>query len=441
MLTVNEKLSLIQQARDDIKTSLENKGQTVNTDIRTYADAIDSIKTSEDLKEQLDAQDTVIQQLQAELAGKSSGGGITPNVFLQPNEPSIKEGIWLQDDTLTFDNIAFDADISGEENWDITNDYGSLPYSFYDGAIISIDNDIYLFGGASSTKVTYKYNTVTKQFTKLSDIPVAFFEHTATLVGTNVYLIGGRLNNPVYKYDTLTDTYTALTSLPSNLRFVSATAIGTNIYIFGNNGNNGNYIYKYDTLANTFTKMTALTPAAVRYHITASVGKNIYIFYGTNTYKYDTINDTCVSLSTSPLTFNGGGIASIGANIYLFEGYSVYKYDTLTDTFTQLEDGSLNLVRSHTVTINNNQIYILGGANTQQKIKVFSINTKTYEDNSILISQSAGDYATQLVSMPRTTGRMLFHFYDAWHYTQANGLSKTIPTYYGNGTEWVKFKN
>lgn len=43
MATLEEKLSLIQQARNNIKISLENKGQTVNNDIRTYADAIDNI--------------------------------------------------------------------------------------------------------------------------------------------------------------------------------------------------------------------------------------------------------------------------------------------------------------------------------------------------------------------------------------------------------------
>lgn len=48
-------------------------------------------KTSEDLQEQLDAQDTIIQQLQEELAGKASDGGVKPNIFIQEIEPEKKE--------------------------------------------------------------------------------------------------------------------------------------------------------------------------------------------------------------------------------------------------------------------------------------------------------------------------------------------------------------
>lgn len=45
MSTLNEKLEKIKQARDDIKTSLSNKGVTVGKDIRTYSQAIDNLGT------------------------------------------------------------------------------------------------------------------------------------------------------------------------------------------------------------------------------------------------------------------------------------------------------------------------------------------------------------------------------------------------------------
>ena len=65
-MTLNEKLDLIRQARDDIKASLVDKGLEVNTDIRTYAEAIDSINvgpvtfsTVEEMHEHTDlAEDT-----------------------------------------------------------------------------------------------------------------------------------------------------------------------------------------------------------------------------------------------------------------------------------------------------------------------------------------------------------------------------------------------
>lgn len=41
--SLDEKLELIRQARNEIQTALQNKGQAVNTDIRTYAEAINNI--------------------------------------------------------------------------------------------------------------------------------------------------------------------------------------------------------------------------------------------------------------------------------------------------------------------------------------------------------------------------------------------------------------
>lgn len=44
MSSLNDKLNLIKQARDDIKSSLANKGQIVGNDIRDYSEAIDNIE-------------------------------------------------------------------------------------------------------------------------------------------------------------------------------------------------------------------------------------------------------------------------------------------------------------------------------------------------------------------------------------------------------------
>lgn len=47
MSTLNEQLTELQTARDNIKTALEGKGQTVNKDIRTYAEVISGIETGD----------------------------------------------------------------------------------------------------------------------------------------------------------------------------------------------------------------------------------------------------------------------------------------------------------------------------------------------------------------------------------------------------------
>ena len=54
---------------------------------------------------------------------------------------------------------------------------------------------------------------------------------------------------------------------------------------------------------------------------------------------------------------------------------------------------------------------------------------------------NGADYKTQLFGSPdNVEGRILTGITDVSYNTE-NGLDDTIPTYYGNGTEWIKFKN
>lgn len=59
MATLEEKLDLIQQARDNIQVALNNKGKEVNTDIRTYADAINNIVSGVMTEEEYNRCETV----------------------------------------------------------------------------------------------------------------------------------------------------------------------------------------------------------------------------------------------------------------------------------------------------------------------------------------------------------------------------------------------
>ena len=66
---------------------------------------------------------------------------------------------------------------------------------------------------------------------------------------------------------------------------------------------------------------------------------------------------------------------------------------------------------------------------------------KDFENNSIVVSQGNNKYFTELISNEDVDGKILFPFNNIYFNTIENGLDDTIPTYYGDGTQWVKFKN
>ena len=152
-------------------------------------------KTSEDLQEQLDAQDTVIQQLQDELANKTSGSA-KPNIFMQETEPTTKNGIWLKG-SYQVDNIAADENIFASEEWNATKmaSLKAIPYEFYSGSAVSIGTNVYLFGSSVANTTAYKYDTLTDTYTQLTNIPYTFSNGSAIFNGVDIYLFGNATSN------------------------------------------------------------------------------------------------------------------------------------------------------------------------------------------------------------------------------------------------------
>ena len=79
-----------------------------------------------------------------------------------------------------------------------------------------------------------------------------------------------------------------------------------------------------------------------------------------------------------------------------------------------------------------------GGNKKQAK---FVIPLQEFDDNTLVISQGTQIYKTQLYENKDIDGRLLYSFDDVKYNTTESGLDDTLPTYYGTGTEWVKFKN
>lgn len=409
-----------------------------------------ALSPSEDLDAELTAQEQKLAELEAMVENKTGGAGGKLNIFVQLDEPSTKKGIWIESGDYEIEHIIADEDIFESESWNTTkmSSIKSIPYQFYQGSAVAIGTDIYLFGTkysttASNHQIAYKYDTLTDTYTRLTNIPYEFYQGFAVAIGTDIYLLGKGTYN--YKYDVLTDTYTQVRNIPYNFIDGLATAVGTNIYLFGgSNSSYGQYAYKYDTVTNSYTK---LTNVPTRCYMTSAVaiGADIYLFccYDGSLYKYDTTSDTYAKLANPSYNTAYSSAIAINTDLYLFGGESgrqyAYKYDTVTNTYTKLSDIPYAFYKGSAVTIEDGaEVYLLGGSDNPTKVQIMELNSADYENNSFVISQGVARYSTEILG---NNNNIKFWFNNAWVYVTEEGLVRGLPTYYGDGTQWIKFKN
>ena len=375
-----------------------------------------------------------------------------PNIFVQSTEPTSKDGIWLQTNK-TAEHYISDDNIFFGGTWSLASDTAPIPYDFFSGSAVAIGTDIYILGGNNNYTRAYKYNTLTNTYTQLTDIPYDFYNGSAVAIGTDIYLLGSSNSKTKNcKYNTLTNTYTQLTNIPYSFYQGSAVAIGTDIYLLGGSGDNRNY--KYNTLTDTYTQLTNI-PYSFYQGSAVAIGTDIYILGSMasgslpRAYKYNTLTNTYTQLTNIPYNFYTGSAVAIGTDIYLLGCFDKkrynYKYNTLTDTYTQLTNIPYDFYNGSAVAIGTD-IYLLGGNSSRTNIRIYHLENKSYElDNNVIIAQGRTYDVGYNVKLFETNFESayqpLYGFADAWFYTTQDGLIKNIPTYYGNGTSWIKFKN
>lgn len=200
------------------------------------------------------------------------------------------------------------------------------------------------------------------------------YRYTFCQNGRKVYLAsnftkikGFDYSNAIIEIDLDTKEATFVCNLPSDpelnltVAYMAMEYLNGKLYLFGgmrySYANVSNKIKIVDLSSKKAWVSNAVTPVAAKMFSTCVVGSKIYIMGGaeqnspkTGVYCYDTVNDTCTTVATYPVSVAGMSCIPVGKYIYCFGGaqtnfnYSapthqiktIYKFDTTTNTFTQL---------------------------------------------------------------------------------------------------------
>lgn len=458
----------------DIANSIRNKKGTIEPILASDFDTeIDTIITNEDLNKELTNYDNelIIQEnyivtIQEKLKSKAFAKQDNLfNIFLQEEEPSIKQGLWLKTDK-TFESVVFRESHAGTE-WKYTQTRKPIPYNFSSGTAERIGDFVYLFGGNNGMYNAYKYDLVNDTYTKLSSIPRKNAVSPSVAVGNDIYLFGYWDYYSIYKYDVTTDKYTQI-SFPTGHYSTGSgvVAIGDYIYMFGSDGGEtkGIKASRYDIKNDTWTSLTNI-PYATTQPQPAVVGTDVYLICSPNyswaggqSYKYDTINNTYTKISNPPDSFCCTSSYVDGTDIYVF-GYKsgedtvAYRYDTILDIYTKMANTEYVISGNFSSNIEyNGEILVFGGSKLGANVIGLSIeksDSELYDTDTVIIDVKSNDipndYFFQLFNTNQIINKLAtsndYPFKDITYQSADGSIIKTIPTYYGDGTEWVKFKN
>ena len=211
----------------------------------------------------------------------------------------------------------------------------TLPYQFYCGSAILLNNEIHILGSNNNSYKTshYKYNPITATWSNVSILPYEFSYGSAIVLDNEIHILGSYSSSyktSHYKYNTSTNTWSSVSTLPYKFAFGSIVVLNNEIHIMGSgNYSNGSYPYskyhyKYNTSTNTWTSVSTL-PYEFYYGSAIVLNNEIHILGSGSSgskyhYKYNTSTNTWTSVSTLPYKFAYGSIVVLDNEIHILGG-------------------------------------------------------------------------------------------------------------------------
>ena len=386
--------------------------------------------------------------------GSGSGDGTSLNIFTQPNEPDIKDGIWVKK-INTHKKIVVDNRISTEGEWSdaitdcpITIGAVSQPVSYGNKIAVVSDNStgLYTFDGSS--------------WTKIGEQPPIGNGCIPMVLNNTLYVFGG--NGGLYDqgidygkgFCRWTGTgWVGATSLPFEVSYQRGFSVYNGYMYWLTQDYTDNKTYLWRSSGSSFTKIATMN------YVVNEVGggfvynNKIYWFlnYNDSSSSYYQVMATC---NGSSITLNAGS-TPLTDDDYVISGvlyddvihtilnfsntkeYKHYKYDGSTWTYM------FTMPRAMWLCPLNNRLYSFGGTQRMH----FSKTHEKHDPYTLVLQISNshdGPYSTAFVNasslITGENNRFVSNFDDVF-FIGEDGIDTTDPIYYGDGTKWVKFKN
>ena len=426
------------------------------------------------------------------LISKLPSGGdssLKLNIFTQEAEPTVFNGIWVKTNRK-YRNVVTDNDYWLKNDWNSTlegkfwtilQNAGAVPsadttVSSYVGGVqmVEIKGEPYVCtcykDGVSQPYGTflYRFDPIGYSAEFVAKISNCNFKHSQknnTILNVeDRYLIttysienSATSKNIVYIYDIENMSYSNISQACDGIR---PDTYRGRVYFWENSS-----LYALDPSTKIVTKCNSPSSfATYDYYVEVICNDNgiffVNDFNGGQLYKYNdetnTYEQTPIKLSDITTTYGRyAGMYGQGNKIYIANtsDYNIYYIDTQTwehGVFLTREDYTNS--QCEEMRQIGNYFYVVSSLyGTTKRVEIYSMTCKEYDENTIILNKTNdvnGVYYTELISIPNGkvtdfnygTHRLATGFNDVLYYHDGE-LDNTLPTFYGDGRQWVKFKN
>jgi N-acetylneuraminic acid mutarotase len=116
-----------------------------------------------------------------------------------------------------------------------------------------------------AVEIVEKYSPLSDTWSAVTSLPEPRSHHTAVTVGSDLYVLGGKLDgmatSSTLKFDSTQGVWNEVTSMPARRSAFAACAVGSDIYVFGGSCGPANVqpsVFKYDTVANVWDTLAPM---------------------------------------------------------------------------------------------------------------------------------------------------------------------------------------